>query len=171
MYRSRNADWLVSSKGKENDFRKSTKYSQPAIQWMEYIMETEHINIRHAENSVHGEKRIQNYSVDGFCEETNTVYEFLGCFHHGHCMYDDPKKILDTYIRKFTLEGLGYNVVSIYACDWDDKTVKKNVPPVCTEKDMENAIMSGESFSFIKCDIHVPEHLQAYASICSFYTA
>ena len=82
----------------------------------------------------------------------------------GHCMYDDPKKILDTYIRKFILEGLGYNVVSIYACDWDDKTVKKNVPPVCTEKDMENAIMTGESFGFIKCDIHVPEHLVDYFS-------
>jgi G:T-mismatch repair DNA endonuclease (very short patch repair protein) len=25
-----------------------------------------------------------NLSVDGFCVETGTVYEFLGCFWHGH---------------------------------------------------------------------------------------
>ena len=49
-------------------------------------------------------------------------------------MYDDPKKNLDTYTRKFTLQGLEYNVVSIYACEWDNRTVKENVPRVCTEK-------------------------------------
>ena len=40
---------------KKNDFRKLTKYSQQAIQWMEHIMEIENIHIRHAENCVHGE--------------------------------------------------------------------------------------------------------------------
>ena len=29
---------------------------------------------------------------------------------------------------------------------------------------MEEAIMSGESFSFVKCDIHVPKHLIDYFS-------
>ena len=148
---------------KTNNFKKSTKYSKQSLQWLEHIMRTENIHIRHAENSVHGEKRIQNYSVDGYCEETNTVYEFLGCFHHGHCVHDDPKKILETYIRKFTLEGLGYNVEMIYGCEWEqlgiDVDIENNSPPVCTKQDIQDGIMSGESFGFVKCDIHVPEHL------------
>ena len=45
-------------------------------------MRTKSINIRHAENG--GENRIDNYLVDGFDEENNTVYEFHGCFWHGH---------------------------------------------------------------------------------------
>ena len=34
-----------------------------------------------------GEKKLtiddKTYKVDGFCEKTNTVYEFYGCFWHG----------------------------------------------------------------------------------------
>ena len=45
-------------------------------------MRTKDIDIRHAENG--GEYRIDNYLVDGFDEKNNTVYEFHGCFWHGH---------------------------------------------------------------------------------------
>jgi G:T-mismatch repair DNA endonuclease (very short patch repair protein) len=31
---------------------------------------------------------VPNLSVGGFCVETGTVYEFLGCFWHGHtCLH------------------------------------------------------------------------------------
>ena len=125
------------------------------------------VKIRHAENSPHGEKRIENFSVDGYCEDTKTVYEFLGCYHHGHCIYDDPKKQLETLIRIGTLEKLGYEVVSITSCEWEKYAVEiesKNVLPVCTMKDIENAIMMDESFGILKCDIHVPDHLIDYFS-------
>ena len=46
--------------------------------------------------------------MDEYCEQTNTVYEFVGCQFHGYCKYDNPKKILETYIRKGALENLGY---------------------------------------------------------------
>ncbi len=29
-----------------------------------------------------GEKQIIGYKVDGYCEETNIVYQFHGCFWH-----------------------------------------------------------------------------------------
>ena len=45
-----------------------------ALQWMKYIAITEGIHIRHARNG--GEVDIMGYKVDGFCIETNTVYEF-----------------------------------------------------------------------------------------------
>jgi len=27
---------------------------------------------------------LPHYSVDGYCAETRTIYEFLGCYHHGY---------------------------------------------------------------------------------------
>ena len=51
---------------KTNDFKNSTKYSKQAIQWLEYVMKNENVKIRHAENSPHGEKRIENFSVDDY---------------------------------------------------------------------------------------------------------
>ena len=41
----------------------------------------ESIKIQHCFNSL--EKKIGPYPVDGYCKETDTVYEFQGCFMHG----------------------------------------------------------------------------------------
>ena len=30
-----------------------------------------------------GEKQIMGHFIDGFCVETNTIYQFHGCFYHG----------------------------------------------------------------------------------------
>ena len=42
-------------------------------------------NIKHALNGSEKKLTIGNktYKADGFWEETNTVYEFYGCFWHG----------------------------------------------------------------------------------------
>ena len=52
-----------------------------AIKWLKYIMMSEKLLIQHARNGI--EKKIYNYKVDGWCEQTKTVYEFNGCFFHG----------------------------------------------------------------------------------------
>ena len=52
-----------------------------ALKWLSYISEKEGIFIQHVRNG--GEKRVGNYSLDGYCEETHTAYEFQGCFWHG----------------------------------------------------------------------------------------
>ena len=57
------------------------KQSNVAVTWLSYISEKEDLYIQHVRN--HGEKRVGHYSLDGYCEETNTVYEFQGCFWHG----------------------------------------------------------------------------------------
>ncbi len=60
------------------------KYSYPAIQWLESIMESENIHIQHALND--GEYQIPStkYKADGYCKETNTIYEFYGDYWHGN---------------------------------------------------------------------------------------
>ena len=57
-----------------------------AVKWLSYISEKEGICIQHVRNG--GEKRVGNYSLDGYCEETHTAYEFQGCFWHGKDICD-----------------------------------------------------------------------------------
>ena len=61
--------------------RLKQKQSHEALQWLSYTAEKEDIHIQHARNV--GEKRIGKYSLDGYCQETNTVYEYQGCYWHG----------------------------------------------------------------------------------------
>ena len=64
-----------------NDRQLKIKQSNVAVKWLSYISEKEDLCIQHGRNG--GEKRFNNYSLDGYCEETLTAYEFQGCFWHG----------------------------------------------------------------------------------------
>ena len=62
---------------------KTDNFSKLSIMWLNYVSNGMHI--QHALNG--GEKELtinnKNYKVNGFCKETNRVYEFYGCFWHG----------------------------------------------------------------------------------------
>jgi len=79
--------------GKKSGCIKCAKigYSKVAIEWMESIMDENNIYIQHAENN--GEHILDNTKirVDGYCHETNTVYEFHGDYWHGHPKYPRSK--------------------------------------------------------------------------------
>ena len=64
-----------------HDRQLKIKQSNVAVKWLSYISEKEDLYIQHVRNG--GEKRFSNYSLDGYCEETLTAYEFQGCFWHG----------------------------------------------------------------------------------------
>lgn len=66
-----NAIAMVPVRGYVN----STNYSNDSIRWLDFISETEGIEIKHALNG-QGEKRLGGISVDGFSEQTNTVYQY-----------------------------------------------------------------------------------------------
>ena len=57
------------------------KQSHEALQWLSYTAEKEGIRMQHDRNG--GEKRVGRYSLDGYCEETHTAYEYQGCYWHG----------------------------------------------------------------------------------------
>ena len=57
------------------------KQSHEALQWLSYTAEKEGIRIQHHRNG--GEKCVGQYSLDGYCEETHTAYEYQGCYWHG----------------------------------------------------------------------------------------
>ena len=64
-----------------HDRQLKIKQSNVAVKWLSYVSEKEDLCIQHVRNG--GEKRFSNYSLDGYCEETHTAYEFQGCFWHG----------------------------------------------------------------------------------------
>ena len=102
------------------------KQSVQALKWLRYVAEKESIYIRHAGNS--GEERIGPYRVDGFHEETNTVYEYNGDFWHGcsKCYARETKNPVTgntmgelyekTLQRRQYLNEQGYTVVEMWEC-------------------------------------------------------
>ena len=65
----------------QHDRQLKTKQSNMAVKWLSYEMERNGIHIQHVRNG--GEKRVGKYSLDGYCGERHTAYEFQGCFWHG----------------------------------------------------------------------------------------
>ena len=51
---------------------------------MATVQRTDGCTIRHARNGREYRPDLPNLSLDGFCAETRTVYEFYGCPFHGH---------------------------------------------------------------------------------------
>ena len=64
------------------EYAKTDNFSKMSIMWLNYV--SNGVNIQHALNGGEKELNIGNktYKVDGFCEENNMVYEFLGFFWH-----------------------------------------------------------------------------------------
>lgn len=111
--------------------RKPDWHSQIAINWLESIIQAENIFIQHARNI--GEYKLPGtrYSVDGYCQETNTCYEFHGDWFHGNpiiypeahlCGYygNIPAKVLydKTLKKEQIIRELGYNLIVMWEYDW-----------------------------------------------------
>ena len=65
-------------------WRRKVNQSKSALEWLHWLeRDGQERCIQHAGNS--GEYRIPGtrYSVDGYDQESNIVYEFQGCFWHG----------------------------------------------------------------------------------------
>jgi hypothetical protein len=112
-------------------------YSHKCICWLDQIVEQEGINIRHALNS--GEYRIPRtrYKADGYCKETNTIYEFHGDCWHGNpilfksdeCCHPFDSEVTagalytKTISRENEIRELGYNLVVLWEYDFDNNLV------------------------------------------------
>jgi len=110
-------------------------YSQKAISWLNRISAKEGINIEHAQNGgervfVLSEGKIAK--VDGFCEETDTIYEFYGDYYHGNprkyaaeeynkTMKKTMGELYEKTIRRENaLKEMGFNVISVWEMDYDE---------------------------------------------------
>lgn len=115
----------------------SKTFSFMAIDWLSWIAESNQIDIIHRGNT-DNEYIIPTtkYSVDGYCKETNTVYEFHGNYWHGNprlfdCMDTNERtnttfgSLYDkTIARENHIKSLGYNIVTIWEDEYD--VIKQN---------------------------------------------
>ena len=74
---------LFTRRRGETGFKKESS-SKMATEWLEWKAQNQGIHIRHQINDMEkriGEKRIP---VDGFHSPSQTVFQFHGCWRHGH---------------------------------------------------------------------------------------
>jgi predicted nucleic-acid-binding Zn-ribbon protein len=118
--------------------QRKRNYSKSQIQWLNFMSVYNNIHIQHAEND--GEYIISNtkFKADGYCQETNTIYEFHGDYWHGNpkvfelqdynkttnCSYGELYE--KTIIKEKMIKEFGYNLVVMWEYDWDkiNKSIK-----------------------------------------------
>ena len=126
--------------------------------------------------------------VDGFCRNTNTVYEIQGCIWHGHrCWMTkkyygvnpvNEKSSYDLYQRAQDkieyIKDQGYDVVEMSECQWRASIKRdpelsrfiENRKRPCddlitrTEDQILAAVLNNQLFGALEVDIKVPDHLK-----------
>jgi hypothetical protein len=108
------------------------QFSKKQIEWLNFIQIFYGINIQHALNGE--EYRIQptKFKADGYCEKTNTIYEFHGDLWHGNPKIYNQNEISrinknkkygelyqNTLFREHIIKDLGYNLVVMWEYDWN----------------------------------------------------
>ncbi len=112
------------------------QYSKMSIDWLKFCEKYYNITIQHAENN--GEYNIPNskYKADGYCKETNTIFEFHGSRWHGDpTIYNKSSTIFfgmdygtlyNNTIKKETfIKENGYNLVVMWESKW--KKINKSI--------------------------------------------
>lgn len=117
-------------------------YSIKAILWLNFISKMENINIQHAENGSEFIIPTTKMRADGYCKETNTIYEFHGDFWHGNpnkynsndisgvCGIPFGELYKKTLEKENLIKELGYNLIVIWESDWDK--ICKNIKNTTT---------------------------------------
>ena len=116
----------------ETGFRREThrRYEHMAINWLEWEALQSRQSTRHQDKDSEKLIGMKRLPVDGFCRNTNTVYELQGCLWHGHRCWMTKKyngvnpvngKSLDDLNQRTqdTIEYIkdqGYDVVEMWEC-------------------------------------------------------
>jgi hypothetical protein len=168
------------------------QYSKSSIEWLEFIAAQKNLTIMHACNG--GEKPIfdvelgKTYYVDGFCKETNTVYEFYACVYHAcplcfdgksdHPFHND-RKMNDVYEetikREHRLQSLGWELKTIWEHDFrrlrqtDEMQYFLDTVDIVTDLEPRDAFFGGRVNGFkVFRDAQEGETIE-YSDFCSLY--
>ena len=110
----------------------NVKQSKKALMWMVYRERMEGCTIMHGRNGrEHRLPELPHLSVDGFCPETGTVYEFMCCYFHRHTcqpfrgvtnMVGDTlaERYERTMARIEQIARAGYLVEVQWECEFDE---------------------------------------------------
>lgn len=181
----------------ETGFKKESSIKM-ATEWLEWEAEQRGIQIRHQMNGT--EKRIgdRRLPVDGFHADSNTIFQFHGCYWHGHQCYltrgkernERRNKSMvelrdETQANTDYLRDQGYHVIEKWECEWRQE--KKQNPTLSTflatqvyrpldshlhlsQSQILEAIRTDQLFGVIECDIQVPDELKPkFAEMCPIF--
>ena len=129
--------------------------------WLEYIAQSNE-TIQTAARE--GEVRIKVFQVYGFCNFSNTIYKFDGCYFYGHeCVLNTPKTEKATALsdprqqhtedRKRVLGEMDYSIQTMNECTWNIETRRSPVKEFI-EKNLNNTYLppgrtvGGDSFTY-----------------------
>jgi len=107
--------------------------------------EEDNCKILHARNGrEYRLPELPHFSVHGYCAETHTVYEFVGCFFHG-CVKCQPFRDLktlgeDTLAERYErttarlelITNAGYTVKVMWECQFDESQIVEMKPQLLT---------------------------------------
>ena len=124
-----------------NQYRPETphKFGLASYQWLSWVAATEGKLIQHSFNMDEHHLTSRNLWVDGFCQETNEAFEFMGCFFHG-CAVCHPGGEINPLngktfqeLRRKTeekiklLEECGFHVRVIWECHWKKPSSNREI--------------------------------------------
>lgn len=111
--------------------------SNKQIQWLELLMKLNNIHIQHGKNGNEYKINGTRYKADGYCSETNTIFEFHGDYWHGnpelylsnsksHTYKTFGQLYKNTLKKENTIKKLGYNLVVMWENKWNkiNKAIK-----------------------------------------------
>jgi len=103
--------------------------------WLLHMEQEDGVKIMHGRNGrEYNVPEMPYFSMDGYCSETRTIYEFNGCFHHGHTCQsfrDVTTTSGDTLAERYerTMSRLdqitheGYQVKIEWECEFDESGI------------------------------------------------
>ena len=107
------------------------KFGLQAREWLSWVSHEEGVHIRTKFNSTEKRFGVRNLPVDGWCAQTNTIFQYDGCVHHGHpCHLNAGRTVhplsglnLSDLWKKTKdntsyLKGLGLRVIEMTECQW-----------------------------------------------------
>ena len=148
---------------------------------------TQSIQIQHARNG--GEKSViingNNYKVDGYCEQNNTIYQFHGCYFHGclRCHKSTSANHISHYkfgtlhtntLKIGELLKTKLNLGTIWEHDFgnnkDMRTMTLEDYDVIIPPNIRNAFFGGRTKSFnLIYDFNANNTKGKYIDVCSLY--
>jgi hypothetical protein len=166
----------------------TSSFSKVSHGWLEYVSCAGNLDIQHQFRG--GEYVVGRHGlpVDGYCASLHRVYQFHGCYWHGHdCGKNDGvdihptrKQPMGTLLRSTRrkeayIRSLGYDLVVMWECEWE-RSVETDAwkkgflriffqttypKRVATDlKSVIEDIRDGRFFGLVEADIEVPENLK-----------
>jgi G:T-mismatch repair DNA endonuclease (very short patch repair protein) len=165
------------------------RHSTTALEWLEFVAHQSGYRVQHVANGP--EVSLGDVKVDGFVHETQTAYQFHGCFHHGHDCPDGHRndgtreerlrqtRNAEEYVRRHC----DVELIVKWECEWTSEKKGSNraavdfvkeraalrspgrsqLPARMTDshKTILRAVESGQLFGMVQVDIHVPDELKS----------